>query len=1234
MARSGDSAAAELAESTPQEEDEIACPSISPAPVLYALLHLVHALGTWCVNVTVHLPRYLLFGGPRRIVIHEDDATGETRRWCRENPGLGGFVLELEQNGTFAAQKCNSTEPHVIRNDFVEGKFSFLLATEPPVNSLLEKTGRRFEMRIQGRCLKDPTQGQLYVGAELQERPRLNIATTALVKGAMHFIAKRTPGMEWSLNDEGKATCAFPCATGVDFFRETKAGAAPPDLRGELVEAARSQRRASSLEEMPRFRKDGTTYTLTLQSSFVDFSRWRVCNMPIGSPALDSLIGPQPIDVVVYDRDPSDPTKKRYWLRYRCRWDAALARCAARGDKETPKKTDAAPCLNGCAFVCDLAVDIGRGYAVLRDRMTAAPLKLAKRDGGRDPLEDGDIIRVHQADTVLTSTRQGWLAWRCNTGEPRKEELFVLRTDGVLTLNAPFSLNSFGRGEYSVALAPGAPSARYGGRLLRLRKKVDDAVTFHALSVAPATTEDFEEYDDVADDPGWRVASIKCVGFVEAVDRRAMRSCRAFVLVATLTSHNGSKQETRLRTADELASILGMHATSLTCGPGGRTPSLHLKRDAAKAGAAKPVQTAAKVKDGLKNVASKRAAEFSEWRRRRSAVADGVEPSQYAVISQTSAVGEDDEPGSPVALRDFDDEGPSDGEEPPEEEETSEEEDEDDDDEAPEVVDEPVEEDYSVPCDPDQADVPDRGSPAPVRDSGSPWASPVEADRPPAHRSAGDVAAYKLQRRLDQWLATTHDNARTRRDAWGLVGRARALDEGFLRGGAAEVGVASEVLRRQTENLAVVARCLGEGYWAEQLAVLRKGRLDVLGALGASMKFSLPLHEVLACRFVAGPFPTLAVETVGLCHYLGFCTESNRDAFATALSLARSKAAAFTDAPGDAGATPTRDPRDAFVLKPPGYKPARLILNGRRLRWDLVLEEEVKPWARARNLLRRLARASPDATTTAQAELFDEAATLRRISLADISASSPAEALAFFLNLHHALLLHALLVLGAPRDRHAFAKSVSYDVLGDVFSLGDLAHCILRGRLRRVVPENELLPAETAAKRASRALAARGAKLREAMSNPSASPRPQTPTTRTGGPAPGADDAHWDLALSASDGRIALACHTGARDFPQVVVECDPDTLPATLDAACTKFLDRPGCVAIDDRRRVVTLPAACELLVPDQEPRAVVNTLLRFVGKRLRHRLSELLRDDAAVYVVFRPAAGRFHEALELIIV
>ena len=42
-------------------------------------------------------------------------------------------------------------------------------------------------------------------------------------------------------------------------------------------------------------------------------------------------------------------------------------------------------------------------------------------------------LRPHR---YLTSTRQGWLAWReSKSQEPRKEEFFVLKTDGALTLH-------------------------------------------------------------------------------------------------------------------------------------------------------------------------------------------------------------------------------------------------------------------------------------------------------------------------------------------------------------------------------------------------------------------------------------------------------------------------------------------------------------------------------------------------------------------------------------------------------------------------------------------------------------------------------------------------------------------------------------------------------------------------------------------------------------------------------
>ena len=134
-----------------QEEEDIEFPAISPAPVLIALLNLVQAIVIWLVAVTVHLPRYLLFSKQRRITIDVKEPTGETRRWCRENPGLRGFVLELQTpSNTFKAYKCNSTEPHIIRNDYVDGKFSFLLATDPPVNNLPNER-EDAEMRIQGR---------------------------------------------------------------------------------------------------------------------------------------------------------------------------------------------------------------------------------------------------------------------------------------------------------------------------------------------------------------------------------------------------------------------------------------------------------------------------------------------------------------------------------------------------------------------------------------------------------------------------------------------------------------------------------------------------------------------------------------------------------------------------------------------------------------------------------------------------------------------------------------------------------------------------------------------------------------------------------------------------------------------------------------------------------------------------------------------------------------------------
>ena len=117
------------------------------------------------------------------------------------------------------------------------------------------------------------------------------------------------------------------------------------------------------------------------------------------------------------DRDPADATKKRYWLRYRCRWDAALARFAERGESATQTPRDAPPCRSGCAVVCDVAVDTGRGYAVLRDRAAAPPLKLVAKNGGREQLADGDIIRVQSGPVWKATSDVGRPKFDFHTGQ-------------------------------------------------------------------------------------------------------------------------------------------------------------------------------------------------------------------------------------------------------------------------------------------------------------------------------------------------------------------------------------------------------------------------------------------------------------------------------------------------------------------------------------------------------------------------------------------------------------------------------------------------------------------------------------------------------------------------------------------------------------------------------------------------------------------------------------------------
>jgi hypothetical protein len=68
----------------------------------------------------------------------------------------------------------------------------------------------------------------------------------------------------------------------------------------------------------------------------------------------------------------------------------------------------------------------------------------------------------------------------------------------------------------------------------------------------------------------------------------------------------------------------------------------------------------------------------------------------------------------------------------------------------------------------------------------------------------------------------------------------------------------------------------------------------------------------------------------------------------------------------------------------------------------------------------------------------------------DLDPTSP-EALCMFLNLYHCMLLHAYMVVGLPNSLFrwsAFFRNCTYEIFGDIVSLAEMEHCVLRAGKR------------------------------------------------------------------------------------------------------------------------------------------------------------------------------------------
>jgi hypothetical protein len=268
--------------------------------------------------------------------------------------------------------------------------------------------------------------------------------------------------------------------------------------------------------------------------------------------------------------------------------------------------------------------------------------------------------------------------------------------------------------------------------------------------------------------------------------------------------------------------------------------------------------------------------------------------------------------------------------------------------------------------------------------------------------------------------------------------------------------------------------------------------------------------------------------------------------------------------------------------------------------------------------------------------------------------------LCFWVNLYHALLQHGLLLLGPPRTGREWAhfhSAVSYEVFGQVFSLLEIEHCVLRGGTPVAAHAH---PGSASAASRDPSLSGRplpsaatdspGGSLGGPLSGPSGAP-PASPAAAVAAPKraalpkfypplPQADDERRAFSVSAWDPRANFVLNSGTLGGPcgPAVAVLEPATVQRQLNEATTRALERE--VTADAARRVVTLPSAFDLFPLDfsavpfvaknatalrQRAADVVGFCLRHVGRDKWKQLSLLLMDSNPRPPVFHYAKMRF---------
>eukprot|EP00004_Rigifila_ramosa_P014389 TRINITY_DN3271_c0_g1_i1.p1 TRINITY_DN3271_c0_g1~~TRINITY_DN3271_c0_g1_i1.p1 ORF type:complete len:1134 (-),score=258.53 TRINITY_DN3271_c0_g1_i1:27-2993(-) len=418
--------------------------------------------------------------------------------------------------------------------------------------------------------------------------------------------------------------------------------------------------------------------------------------------------------------------------------------------------------------------------------------------------------------------------------------------------------------------------------------------------------------------------------------------------------------------------------------------------------------------------------------------------------------------------------------------------------------------------------------------------------------------------------------------------------------GDAERALYTKLARPSVDDLlweGVITRAQWRSFWSDDWIILTK-----IGVVVSSVRnnktdtFFIPVSDIVSVSWVdqlRGPFLSylfLEISTVEQSHY--FCCADTATDSARLKSFADTLQKCLSESRAPA---PTRDLTLASVLGKMSQKQTSpndvIVMN----RWKLWREsprhrtEVIEDlFVRAQALFKEASDNSP-----AQGSLLDDVTFAPRfLVFAKLSSELQCigllgmlhkEAMSFFLNLYHIMVMHALMQFGAPGlpKTNGFFRRCAYEIGGHVLTIAEVEHAILRAPLHRPKVAGFL-----------------GLKAR-VIDSQVPQFKPSDPRTR--------------LSLVIGDPALNFVLNNGCKSAGNIEIAFyRAETLEHQISSTASRFCDRE--VEVLSREKLVLLPKVCEWYTSDFGGKL---EMIRFVCECLsespkKFALALLLQEEA----------------------